>query len=75
MQPMPSRENRPSEINMGNTQPVPIAGKHVTGTRRGKTFQPVPIAGKHATAANRGKHVTGAKSGKTQTGANHGKNL
>jgi len=63
---MPSRENRPSEINTGNTQPVPIAGKHVTGTRRGKTFQPVPIAG---------KHVTGAKSGKTQTGANHGKNL
>ena len=45
-------------------QPVPSAGKHATGAKRGKTcnrcqarenMQPVPSAGKHVTGAKRGK--------------------
>ena len=30
-------------------QPVPIAGKHVTGAKRGKLCNRLPSAGKHAT--------------------------
>jgi len=45
-------------------QPVPSAGKHATGAKRGKTcnwcqarenMQPVLSAGKHVTGAKRGK--------------------
>ena len=65
-----------------NMQPVPRAGKHVTGAKRGKAcnrcqtrenMQPVPNAGKHAIGAKRGKTCNRCQAWENALRLSHGR--
>ena len=54
-------------------QPVPSAGKHATGTKRGKTCNRYQARENMQRVTSTGKHVTGAKREKTMvTGTKRG---